>query len=238
MEIISYIPEQNIDKSMDALQALPVALRPDRFSVCEEPGTSAGKMENKLKFDVFVKKNRCGFFLFSEKIRYNINTFHSSDFRGIDVDVIHGSLNESEITAILCVLLQSGAHFVFAAEYDEYCHRNKYIRRFDGMQVESWVGRDLRKYLPGIYWMTALPKEHANCLPSLVSATGAAVTQIDSGHWLVKAYDNPANWLQYAPQIDEWLSQQPTFFSKRRILSQLDAAPNYMALSEITAEWR
>ena len=51
--------------------------------------------------------------------------------------------------------------FGFACAPGERLHRNRVTVRQGPNTIESWVGRDFRRYIPGFYWLTLMPKELA-----------------------------------------------------------------------------
>jgi hypothetical protein len=238
MIVEAYIPGAKIEAAIRALQTLPTLIRPNFFSADEISRKTKATITDEPKFKAFVAKNEHGFFLFGERARYNIGLRPKNGFSYIAVDDFKGELSESDAVAILKVLASAGSAFAFAASLDEYHHRNRYVRTLGANQFEAWIGRDLRKYIPGIYWLTVLPKEHANTLATLSNIVGAMVTEIDAQHVLVRAFEYPSEWQQHAARIDEWLAKQPSFFSKQRILHRLDASAHIAALSEVAGECR
>lgn len=239
MIIKAYLSSTKMEDALGALQTLPSDIKPVRFSVEEGDETANGRVDDKPKFKAFIAKNEYGFFLFAERARYNVFLRSKGGFSSIVVDDdLGGRLTESDAVVILNALASAGSDFSFAASSDEYHHRNRYFRKLGANQFEAWIGRDLRKYLPGIYWLTALSKEHYDALSEMGGVPTTTVTQLDPEHWLIKAFDNPASWQQHADRLDNWLATQPGFFSKRRIQAQLDAVSDMAALSELVGEWR
>ena len=55
-------------------------------------------------------------------------------------------------------LTYHGLAFGFVAEWEEYLHRNQHIYPLLHGKVQSWVGRDFTRYLPGLHWTTALSR--------------------------------------------------------------------------------
>ena len=47
--------------------------------------------------------------------------------------------------------------FGFACAQEELEYRNRITTKFGINTMESWVGRDPQKYIPGLYWWTLLP---------------------------------------------------------------------------------
>lgn len=239
MIIKAYLPSMNMENALCALQALPSDLIPLRFSAEEGDELANGRVDDKHKFKAFTAKNEYGFFLFAERARYNVLLHSKRGFSSIVVDDdLRGRLTESDALLILNALASAGSDFVFAASSDEYHHRNRYSRRLGANQFEAWIGRDLQKYLPGLYWLTVLSKKHYDALPEVRNVPATTVTQLGPEHCLIKAFDDPGDWRQHADRLDKWLATQPEFFSKRRIQALLDDISDIAALSELVGEWR
>lgn len=238
MIIKAYIPTSRIEDAVSVLQSLPRQIRPDRFSSDEDEEKVEGRIDDGLKFKTFIAKNRYGFFLFGERARYNVVPHPKNGFSHLMADELDGGLAESDAIAVLNVSVSAGAAFAFAASSEEYHHRNRYVRTLGENQFEAWIGRDARKYVPGVYWLTVLSAEHADTVATFSKSLGATITQMDSQHVLLKVFDSPNEWQRHADRIDEWLAKQPSFFSKRRVLPQLNSAFDIGALSEVAGEWR
>jgi hypothetical protein len=238
MIIEAYLPPQKAPGLMHALQTLPAHLRPSHFTADEQSGKAKGRIGDEAKFKKFVAANECGFFLLSDRARYNINLRPKNGFCRIEIDSIADELSEGDAVAILRAVARAGAVFAFAADQAEYNHRNRYVRTLGSNQFEAWIGRDLSRYLPGFYWLTVLSKQHSDVLSKLSDSLASTVTELDSDHWLIKAFENQNDWKRHASRLDEWIAREPEVFSKSRVVAQLDAAPDIGALSELAGAWR
>jgi hypothetical protein len=237
LEIEAYLQSSKAAKVAHSLLELTSELRPTSFSSGETG--KRGKIPNAASFREFLVKNSYGYFLFAEKARYNLFLTPHGKFSKVVVDSLEDTLTESDAVIILKNVADCGLAFGFAAHPDEYEHRNRYVRRLGAAQFETWIGRDLSMYLPGVYWLTVFSEEYRSIIPNpptLLSDT-ATVTQLNSGHWLVKAFPFPNDWTRYARSLDEWCAQQPSVFSKKRIKAQLDAAPDLATLSQLAGQW-
>lgn len=219
--------------------SLSSKVRPKWFS-SEETGKHSINIDDTPSFLEFVSKNRFGFFLFGDSARYNLVSRQSESFCTISIDSITDSLKESDAVNIFETLAGNGLAFALAAHVDEYLHRNRYLRTIGLNHFEGWVGRDLSKYLPGVYWLTVVLTNNTSGLPGAAAyITDISNTiQIADGAWLIKAYENADEWAKYAEQIDSWCAEQPSVFSIRRIKQQLDTAENIGVLSRMVSYWK
>ncbi|MBT9446204.1 MAG: hypothetical protein IV086_10935 [Hyphomonadaceae bacterium] len=131
--------------------------------------------------------------------------------------------------------------FGFACAEDERKHRNWISRRMKYGVHEGWVGRDFRKYLPGLYWLTVIPRGMQEALGLHVShLTQVAEEALLQGekNWLLRLYENPLEWENAATHIDEWCFNTAGCFSKRAANEALGLSTNFIEASQVFAEWR
>jgi hypothetical protein len=220
------------------MRSLPEGLRPIRYSSDESNSKGEGAIGDEEKFRKFMDRNKYGFFLFSPALKINVNLRPKNGFCNVHIETVHDSLSEHDIVILMKALANSEAVFAMACATEEYHYRNLYRREVGSSSFEAWVGRDLSRYLPGLYWLTVLSRRHASLVPRIRAALAVEVVPIGSGHWLVKLFGKPETWPEHAPRIDDWLCSNPDVFCKRRAEQQLDAAPNIAALSLVAQEWR
>lgn len=84
----------------------------------------------------------------------------------------------------------NGLRFFFAADRDEYEHRNRFKAEVGDSLVEAWVGRDLTRYLPGLYWRTMLPRDSAGHLDFADRVDGVLVAEPE-GYVMLKMSGHP-----------------------------------------------
>jgi hypothetical protein len=107
--------------------------------------------------------------------------------------------------------------------------------------IETWVGRDLARYLPGFYWLTGVSADLAQrCgvgAEVLHKIDGAAVSSDTSGSLTVRMPGSPRQWTTWKEKVDSFCLAHPGVFSLDRILPKLVAAKTYRELSYVLREW-
>jgi hypothetical protein len=231
IEISAHFHPSHIEKALEQINSLPMELRPSRFATSEKDTTGLGSLENKAKYSAFKSKNGAGYFLLSSRARYEINLkANRFGYSTIEVDSIGQGITPIEAKEIITCLANAEPHFAYA-----YKHRNKYARKLEGTTFEAWIGRDLRKYLPGLYWMTLIPKQTGASIEINRPTLTTSIDYLASG-CIVTAFKSPDEWKHYADGIDIWLSSTLAFFSRNKTVERLDAAQTASELRELLIE--
>jgi hypothetical protein len=132
------------------------------------------------------------------------------------------------------------AIFGFACAEEEREHRNRITTKFGVNTMESWVGRDTQKYVPGLYWWTLLPASLAgqHGIP-LSAVVGAALEHVElEGHQhLLRFYDKPEDW-QSAHVMTQLYRSLPGLFDVEKLRPKLQGATTFLELNAILHAWR
>ncbi len=106
--------------------------------------------------------------------------------------------------------------------------------------IESWVGRDPQRYVPGFYWLTllseALVKKHNVPLPT-VEKVALEHIELGGGQHLFQFYERPEDW-QSSQGVAELTTVLPGVFDVEKIKPQLAAAKNYLDLTAALERWK
>ena len=218
---IYFSPDTGIRELVDALLRLPGPLAPARFSESEGRAPKANRVSDGNRFSEFVKKHPLGFFLFTED-RSLIDISTTSSGRGhawVSLSVKSGDPALAE--QFLCVMAEHDPIFGYAGELEERDHRNYKIQHtsIPRGSIKSYVGRDLGRYVSGVYWQTLLStalldrhgididvlRQHAVSMKSL---GGGAVR-------MLKFFDDPGGWRDHADRLDDLCENTPGIFSRR-----------------------
>src|SRR5215831_1788469 len=143
---------KNLSGILSVLLSLPVALRPTHFSDEEGVATKRVPITETKHFEAFVEENRTiGFFLFAPGILYDISFKRQRLICGAEI-------NGSPAIAKDLLVHMAAAHpiFAFACAPEERKRRNRIVMKQGINTIESWLGRDTEKYIPGLYWLTML----------------------------------------------------------------------------------
>jgi hypothetical protein len=130
--------------------------------------------------------------------------------------------------------------FGFACAPEEKQAKNRVTTKQGANTIESWVGRDTRKYVPGLYWLTLLPAALAERHGvSLAAIEGVALEHVElqGGQHLFRFYEEPENW-RSASGIAAQGTFLPGVFDIERVRPQLEAAKNFLDLNTIITNWK
>jgi hypothetical protein len=130
--------------------------------------------------------------------------------------------------------------FGYACVPEERKKRNRVIIKQGANTIESWVGRDPQKYIPGFYWLTLLSedlvKKHGISL-SIVAKTAKEYFELEGTQHLFRFYDSPEDW-QTAADVDALCTSLPNVFNVEKIRPELEGAKNFLELHTLTTKWK
>ncbi|MEW6558353.1 MAG: hypothetical protein AB1349_13565, partial [Elusimicrobiota bacterium] len=154
-----YIQSANIEvnRIIELLLSLNEQLKPKYFN--DNEGLDKKRLiEDKQEFQTFLANNKIGFFLYSRVCSYDISIRDKLEFSNIFIDFNKNQFTEQYVLNIFDIL-KSYIYFGFACSFEEYNYRNRIYADFGKTKVEAWVGRDLARYIPGVYWRTLVSYE-------------------------------------------------------------------------------
>jgi hypothetical protein len=131
--------------------------------------------------------------------------------------------------------------FGSACMQEERYQRNRVTTRLDAKTtVESWVGRDTQKYVPGFYWLTLLPdalaKQHDVPL-SEVKKVAQEHLELEGGQHLFRFYERPEDW-QMKSTVIELCASLPGVFNVEKVKAQLPTVKNFLELNSMLRDWK
>ena len=227
---------RDFDQIVTAFEALPKELRPLYFSNDEtEVASKTNLIEDSKRFSAFVEAQKYGFFLRSHNISYNIRTVpQKAVICDGFLDVEYGLATE-----FLAQMTAAKPVFGFACVPEEREWRNRVIVRLGNNTIESWVGRDTRKYVPGLYWTTlmshALAMRHGISIPDL--KRNAIECKCIGDFHLFRFYENPNDWLANKGKMDELCLLSAGIFSVINVRSLLSHAVNLAQHNTTVSQW-
>lgn len=234
--------ENGIDAGdlVNSLQGLPESIRPVYFAEDEGKIVKANVLSNEERFENFRKKNPTGFFLYSEnKTLIDVSTRRVGY---AEVTLWLESLRGELVPAFFGALAAHNPVFGFSSDEGEYKHRNRYYITIGANHIEDWVGRNLEKYIAGVYWYTLLSNsllaQHNVKLADLsVEAISVEALGDDSLH-LLKFFESPVDWEENAERLDNLCERIAGVFSKRSVEAAVQGVSNYLEYDEIITDWR
>lgn len=204
--------------AMALLDSLPVTLRPVYFSRTEQ-------LKKKPEFEI-ANRTRLTAYLESQSWYW----FHGEGYQlsaGYDTDGMGDALLFASRASIFSKLpewfltIQNFLYYANAGVPAEYEHRNGFevVVPVTGITGHGWVGRDLRHYVPGLFWLNFFSNEfaarHGVNVAGFVELTGGKLTANLNGT-LLQLYDTPAAWIDWSKRVDDVLEVTPGFFSRKR----------------------
>lgn len=228
--------EGAIDGVMAAFADLPSPFRPVQFSHEEKLGSNADRIDDQKRFAAFVAKSESGFFLLGPGVIYSIRIAPGKPlicdcFLDVEPEVAELFLER---------MSQANPIFGFACAPGERERRNRFTTQQGVSTIESWVGRDTQKYVPGFYWLTLLPDvlaAHHGVPLSAVEAVAEGHIELQDGQHLFRFYKRPEDW-QATAAVENLCASLPGVFDIERVRPQLSAAKNFLELNSMLREWK
>ena len=219
---------------LERLLALPEPLRPTRQSFGEdEAGVligDAGRFLREFRYPVG------GFYLISAGATFDIREIRNGR---LICHVFFGDISFNDIREFLIHMAVAKPIFGFACATEERKQRNR-ITTVQGVNtIESWVGRDTQRYIPGLYWWTFLPaslaEKHGVPLPVIASVALEHIELEEEKH-LFRFYENPDDW-RLTTVVAGLCSSLPGIFDVEKIRPQLEGARTFLEYCALADAW-
>lgn len=222
---------------LSKIMQLPEPIMPIFFTADEGQKNKKNLVLDEKKFSDFRKQNPFGFFLYAEKASFNLS-FSDHSEAIVSVDIKDHSLSYL-LSNLLSELVNLPIDFGFTCNIDEYKHRNHYFYQMEGQSLETYVGRNYIKYIPGLYWITyisfELLEKHQIGIEQ-VTAFASMVHKLENGI-LFKFYDNPDNWRLNCEDLDKICDQEDGIFSLKKLYKLVPNSISLMELLDFLDEW-
>jgi hypothetical protein len=226
---------------VDSLVAVSAELRPGYFSSEEEARSSEDVVADAGRFASFREANPEGYFLIGPGVLYSLNQKAKSPaslFLYCESPISIAQAHE-----LFVAVSAARPSFGFAANSEEYRHRNRLSVSFDDSDIEAWVGRDPTKQVPGLYWMTLLSKRHCNehgvDIVTLVNERGTHGTWLSEDLCVLTLFEKDEHWQTNAERLDDLCERyHPGIFSIRSIRKSAEKASDFIALQATLSKWK
>ena len=220
-------------QAVAALLSLPGELRPTHTSKGENSvGTP---IYDVAKFLETVEERETSFFLKNHLVNYHLSIVGGKPIQCSCLLDVTPILAQSFIAHIAT----AQPAFGYACSPAEREHRNRVTNQIGVMSIESWVGRDIEKYIPGLYWLTLLPsslaQEHRVPLAVLEEEALEHIELAGDQH-LFRFYDNPNDWSSTA-RIKKLISSLQGVFDVEKAKPQLAIAKTFLEHTEAIKRW-
>jgi hypothetical protein len=226
----------DIERILAEFTTLPLPLRPVHFSIEEKMVDAADRFEDHKRFADFRARSQSGFFLLGETVTYS---FRFAIGKPLICDCFIDVRPDVAIQFLIQMSMVQPL-FSFACAPDEREHRNRVTVRQGADKIESWVGRDTQRYVPGFYWLTLLSER----LVRRHSVSLAAIEEIAQDHiilggdqHLFRFYAQPEDWKK-TNAVSELCASQPGVFNVEEVKPVLLTAKNFLELNSMLRDWR
>jgi hypothetical protein len=220
---------------LERLLTLPQELQPTHQSLGEdEIGTAIGDVNRLFQYS---ESNQGGFYLKNSNVLYDIRNSRNETL------ICNGYFDKTPPSLVKCFLIHMAAVipiFGFACAPEEKEAKNRVTNKQGLNTIESWVGRDTRRYIPGLYWLTllsaALVEKHGVSL-SVIERVALEHIELGGDQHLFRFYEKPEDW-RSAAAVAELCSSLPGVFDVEKIRPQLEAAENFLDLNALIRNWK
>lgn len=232
--------KSSIENALNILDELPEEFRPlyftDTEGVLDKKNDLCADIE---RFNEFKKDNPLGFMLYATSCEMDVS-FSDVGYSSIFIEVKRKTAYK-KASEVLTVLAKSQPVFGYAGMWEEMKCRNGTFKDFGDYTLEWWVGRDVDRYVPGLYWLTLLSKEklvelNVN-MDSLLRITDDVKSLEDDSYVLMQLYGKAKDWDVNKENIDNFCFDTEGFFSRRRIQDELDSIKERDEYDAFMAEW-
>lgn len=258
------------DRLVLSLLSLPDLLRPRHYGLGERPTERDGDVSDSEAFASFLRSNK-SYDLRASKCHYDIMMSRGKDV-SLNIYSHYGSQwsagedyvqrareplkaepeecrkgDELSLVIMQHLLKDVPIRFAYAAQHDELSHRNGFYREYEvhgrTMHMPLRIGRDYTRYLPGLYWMTAISADllahrdiRLDNFPDWLRVS--TYEPLGGKTYFLRAYDHSWQWRDYAAKIDDLCERLAGCFSVRRIRAELMDAHTPAEFSSAVGRWR
>ena len=130
--------------------------------------------------------------------------------------------------------------FGFACAWEELVHRNQVVVKTTVGTSENFLGQNLDKWIPGLYWLTLLPEalaERHGVPLAEVEAVALEQASLGDGQRLFRLYDHPGDWCANSQTLDGLCASLPGVFNIAEARSELEDIDDFWALREAYRRW-
>ena len=221
---------------VEGLLSLPEYLRPEKY--CSDENSPGKSVSNRKALEEFLIKSQSGFFLKRDGLVFSLRIVRGKKIYCDCFSDLHpGSAKE-----LLVRMATIGPNFGYACDPAERERRNR-INIVQGMNIiETWVGRNTDKSIPGLYWLTLISEKLFNQFgvssTSLLDLSLGVGTINNGSHFLIQLYDSPEMWKQYDQQTVKATRLLPGVFNIEDVEKRISGAKGFNELNELLAAWR
>ena len=229
------LPIKSLNDAYLEWSKLPLLKRKIEISESENDVKYQTSFANLLDEKNVVADKEGGYFLHSESAVFSVSLSDAT------VKFFIECKTDEVVQDLIKGLFNIPVKHVFAAQLQEREHQNRIIVKKKYGTHETWVGRDLTKYLPGVYWLNLVPKsllEQHGIDAQSIDSISTVFKKVGDDKYLFQLYPNSIDWMEHAKSIDAWRLKTPGVFFKKSAETALEAASNFLEASKATGEWK
>jgi hypothetical protein len=213
---------------------LPDTFRPDRYRVGEDEKSLQISAHSKISF----LSKRTGLFpILENELCTYVYSDADSDFSTLSCDIQAAAEEAKSLFIKLCEL---NPEFAYCSLPEERRFRNFIQVEIPSGLLETWVGRDIRRYIPGFYWLTAISEKWlVRHNMNVTNLRGFAIEnkQINSNLFLFEFYQQPAEWAQ-TMKVTSLIENTAGVFNLKDVTKELPARPNFLEANSFFSKWK
>lgn len=225
------------ERMVAELLRLPESIRPVMYSDDEEKKSNTQLITDVNRFRFFRERNPLGYFLRGNGVLFDLT------LRGNYCSIYTEFEKVEELNMLpeyLQHLSRAGITFGFVCENSEYLHRNRHYFEIGENKIESWVGRDLTKYIPGLYWCTyvswPMAKLHRLNVEGITTAAESRLRSDDG--LLIKFFLHPHEWELNMERLDDLCASLSGVFSILEVKKHVPTQASYAELTSFLSKWQ
>ncbi|MFQ4138136.1 hypothetical protein PGN35_017640 [Nodosilinea sp. PGN35] len=227
-----YFTKGQVEEIINFVCALPAPFKPVFYSEEEEPESKEIIAFDEESVELILSQPPQKYFLSSNICRYHI--LLREDYAVLYVDNFTFPFN-STIDALIERISEVSIYFGCICEEEERIHRNKVNRVMGKNIIESWVGRNPFRKVPGLYWKTILSSQiivQNNLDIEKIKESAKHIYPLTKKAFVLTFFEDPQDWRDYSEALDLTCSSFEGIFSKEQALletSQIDDVMTYIA---------
>lgn len=248
MEITIYFEATEI--LFDAIKRQAQDL-PDDIALLDA-GVDEGKITEKTitadypRLERFIKTNSLGFFLYNRDATV-LADVNIADREGYPYIYFYQEDSKckfllSHVEPVVNTFAGYGAFFIYACSDKELDSKNRIKLQMGEASVESWVGRSITRYLPGVYWVTWISDKYAAKLnldiEEIVTVLDIPKKRVAEGYYL-KLGNKADSWKGHQGKLETLSDQKGVIFNVKKVIKKVktSSVKNILELEDVLSEW-
>jgi hypothetical protein len=229
----------------NTVNCLPEQIRPTSAGTSEiMRSKEAISIADPYIYEKYIQQYNGSLWLYGRGIKYSTATHHQ-----IPSEIVAWVDRAKTDIAYYCNCLCEGwdahnAYYGFGAHVDEYEIRNAYrILKGQHVIMSGYLGRDCRKYVPGLYWLNYYSDQYINELKldieSIAYRLNVKLHKLRNGI-LMKLYDDPSSWREHEDMVKYVVANTSNMFSIDKVdlpIHDMTSRAQLIWMDEIHQKW-